>query len=103
MAYEFDHERLDVYRIARDVARWLQRQKFPRGTAHLKDQILRATQSTVLNIAEGAGRYGNAGRNHYRIALGSAAAVLFLTAVAASWIPAYRAGRTDPLETLKAE
>ncbi|NNF13757.1 MAG: FtsX-like permease family protein, partial [Gemmatimonadetes bacterium] len=37
------------------------------------------------------------------VALGSAAAVLFLTAVLASWFPAYRAGRTDPLETLKAE
>lgn len=37
------------------------------------------------------------------VALGSAALVLFLTAVLASWFPAYRAGRTDPLETLKAE
>lgn len=37
------------------------------------------------------------------VALGSAALVLFATAVAASWFPAYRAGRTDPLETLKAE
>lgn len=37
------------------------------------------------------------------VALGSAAGVLFVTAVAASWFPAYRAGRTDPLETLKAE
>jgi predicted permease len=36
-------------------------------------------------------------------ALISAALVLFVTAVAASWLPAYRAGRTDPLETLKAE
>jgi putative ABC transport system permease protein len=37
------------------------------------------------------------------IALGSAAAVLFATAVTAAWFPAYRAGRTNPLETLKAE
>ena len=37
------------------------------------------------------------------IALTSAALVLFITAVAASWFPAYRAGKTDPLETLKAE
>lgn len=37
------------------------------------------------------------------VALASAGAVLFATAVAASWFPAYRAGRTDPLETLKAE
>ncbi len=37
------------------------------------------------------------------LTLAGAAAVLFATAVAASWLPAYRAGRTDPLETLKAE
>lgn len=37
------------------------------------------------------------------IALTSAALVLFLTAVAASWFPAYRAGKIDPLETLNAE
>ena len=37
------------------------------------------------------------------VALLSAGLVLFTTAVAASWLPAYRAGRTDPLETLKAE
>lgn len=37
------------------------------------------------------------------VALASAAAVLFAAAVLASWVPAWRAGRTDPLETLKAE
>ena len=37
------------------------------------------------------------------IALTSAALVLFFTAVAASWFPAYSAGKTDPLEALKAE
>lgn len=37
------------------------------------------------------------------VTLVSAAAVLFATAVTAAWFPAYRAGRTDPLETLKAE
>lgn len=37
------------------------------------------------------------------VTLASSAGVLFATAVLASWIPAYRAGRTDPLETLKAE
>ncbi|MDH3272491.1 MAG: FtsX-like permease family protein, partial [Gemmatimonadota bacterium] len=36
-------------------------------------------------------------------ALTSAALVLFATAVVASWLPAHRAGRTDPLETLKSE
>lgn len=37
------------------------------------------------------------------VALASAAAVLFAAAVLASWVPAWRAGRTDPLETLKVE
>ncbi len=31
------------------------------------------------------------------------AVILMATAVVASWVPAWRAGRTDPLETLKAE
>ena len=34
---------------------------------------MRAAQSAALNIAEGRARGGDAGRNHYRIALGSAA------------------------------
>jgi predicted permease len=36
-------------------------------------------------------------------ALGGSAALLLLTAVLASWWPARRAGRVDPLETLRAE
>jgi putative ABC transport system permease protein len=30
-------------------------------------------------------------------------AVLLLTAIAAAWLPAYRAGRTDPAEVLRAQ
>ncbi len=37
------------------------------------------------------------------LALSGAAALLLLTALLASWLPARRAARTDPLETLKAE
>lgn len=37
------------------------------------------------------------------LSLGWAAAVLFGTAVGASWIPAYQAGHTDPLDSLRAE
>lgn len=37
------------------------------------------------------------------VSLGGAAAVLLLTAVVASWLPARRAGRVDPLETLRME
>ena len=72
-AFHFDHERLDAYRLSLEVARWVAATDFPRGHASLKDQAVRAAQSVVMNIAEGRGRGGDAGRNHFRIALGSAA------------------------------
>jgi ABC-type antimicrobial peptide transport system permease subunit len=37
------------------------------------------------------------------VSLAFSAAVLLGTTVLASWVPAVRASRTDPLETLKAE
>ena len=51
MEYAFDHENLDVYRLALEVAR----------------------ACPSLRIATGRSRGGDAGRNHYRIAAGSAA------------------------------
>ena len=82
----FDHERLIAYQLAAEVARWLTHDaRFPPGTASLRDQAVRAAQSAALNVAEGRARGGDAGRNHYRIALGSAAeacAALDLVAVA---------------------
>ena len=71
---QFDHERLDVYRVALDflvhadgVIRAL-----PRG-AYFCDQLGRAALSVVLNIAEGAGKV-SAGdkRRYYLTARGSA-------------------------------
>jgi four helix bundle protein len=73
--YYFDHEHLDAYRLSLDVAHWVASTDFPRGFAPLKDQAVRAAQSVVMNLAEGKSRGGDAGRNHYRIALGSAAEV----------------------------
>jgi len=69
----FDHERLDCYRLAVGVAQWLRASRFPRHTTKLRDQATRAADSVVLNIAEGASRNGDAAKNHFRIALGSAA------------------------------
>ena len=69
----FDHERFDCYRLAVGVARWLRKTRFPRGSAELRRQALRAADSVALNIAEGTGRKGDAAKNHFRIALGSAA------------------------------
>jgi four helix bundle protein len=52
-------------------------QPIPVQRKHLRDQLVRAADSMVLNIAEGCGREygGDARRNHYRIAAGSAAEV----------------------------
>ena len=70
------HERLDVYHLALGVARWAGRQRAPIGRAHLRDQLVRAADSVVLNIAEGAGQVpGAARRNHFRMAGASAAEV----------------------------
>jgi four helix bundle protein len=73
MPSAFPHESLDCYRLAVSVARWVAATRFPARNADLADQALRAAQSVVLNIAEGAARHGPAARNHFRIALGSAA------------------------------
>ena len=73
MERPLNHERLDVYRLAVEVARWIAAAQFPAHLRALEDQALRASQSIVLNIAEGASRRGQAGRKHFRIALGSVA------------------------------
>ena len=67
----FPYESLDCYRLAAAVARWTLSAKFPPRCGDLPDQAARAAASIALNIAE-AGKGGQAGRNHYRIALGSA-------------------------------
>jgi len=80
----FDHERLHAYKLAVSIARRIAKARFPRGDAGLKDQAVRASRSSALNIAEGAARGGKAKANHYRIALGSAAetcSVLDITAI----------------------
>jgi len=68
----FPHEILDCYRLAVGVARWVLAQRFPPRCSELADQAVRAATSVPLNIAE-ACRQGAAGRNHFRIAMGSAA------------------------------
>jgi len=69
----FPHESLDCYRLAVPLARWVATVRFPSRHADLADQALRAGQSIPLNIAEGCARGGPAGKNHFRIGLGSAA------------------------------
>ena len=69
----FQCERLDVDRIAVKFHRSLVPLRQLRGAADLRDQILRASESIVLNIAEGSGRFGaDDKRRFYRMANGSA-------------------------------
>ena len=70
--YYFEFERLDVYRLIKSVNDRLEAVTWP--DAELKDQGTRAGISMQLNLAEGwgRGRHTKAGKNHFRIALGSA-------------------------------
>src|SRR5262249_26082393 len=48
-------------------------EELPRGHAERADQLIRAAESVVRNIAEGAGRWSAAdGSKHYKIARGEA-------------------------------
>ena len=69
------HERLDCYQLALELAHWAASITIPTQRKHLRNQLVRAADSIVLNIAEGTGHDGDARRNHYRIALGSACEV----------------------------
>ena len=76
------HEKLDVYRLGVEVARWVSGVRFPRGMSDLKNQGVRAASSVVLNTAEGLRRRNQARTHHFEIARGSAAetlAVLHIT------------------------
>jgi four helix bundle protein len=70
----FGHEKLDVYRAAIEYVGWVFRlcEKL-NGHRNAKDQLLRASQSIPLNIAEGNGK-GTEGdrRRFFEIARGSA-------------------------------
>jgi len=72
---EFGHEQLDVYRLAVDYVAWsYSLAKDLSGVdRHARDQLLRASQSIALNIAEGNGKGTNADRRRFfEIARGSA-------------------------------
>jgi four helix bundle protein len=72
-----DHERLEVYQVARqlsrDVNRLILKARRRRERGDLRDQVLRATAAIPLNIAEGAGEQALGRKAYfYRIASGSA-------------------------------
>ena len=69
------HEKLDVYQKSVEFLALAVKliDSIPRGNQTIIDQLKRASISTVLNIAEGAGHpYPAKRRNHYAIARGSA-------------------------------
>ena len=55
----FDHHRLEVYHRALDVMQACDEviEHLPPGRSHRRDQISRAADSIVANIAEGAGEF----------------------------------------------
>ncbi len=71
----FEHEKLDVYKtaiefvaIAGDII-----ERLPQGYGPIRDQLLRASTSVALNIAEGAGEFAaDEKARFYRIARRSA-------------------------------
>jgi four helix bundle protein len=72
---QFGHEQLDVYQISIRYVTWAyETAKRLRGIdRHARDQLLRASQSIPLNIAEGNGKGTNADRRRFfEIARGSA-------------------------------
>ncbi len=68
-----DHERLDAYRVALELDALVVRiaAGMGRGYAGLRDQMLRASESTVLNLAESVGREGADRANRVRISKAS--------------------------------
>ena len=71
----FSHEKLDVYRLSIEYARWafLCGKKLWGIHRNARDQLLRASQSIPLNIAEGNGKATENDRRHFfEIARGSA-------------------------------
>lgn len=73
---KLDHERLEVYGLARELRRGLVglTAGLPKGHAEVRDQASRAALSIKLNIAEGTGEYAPKEKvRFYRMARRSAA------------------------------
>src|SRR6185369_13219904 len=72
---ELDHERLDVYQVSLDFAAWSYQlaKQLKAKDRHSRDQLLRASRSVTLNIAEGCGKLPSPERRRFlHIAGGSA-------------------------------
>jgi four helix bundle protein len=67
------HDRLDVYVVAVDLARFVRTLPVRRGEAPLHTQLRRAADSTALNVAEAVGRNARDQKQLFFVARGSAA------------------------------
>ncbi len=70
----FSHEKLDVYQKSLDFAHWayVLSKKLKGADRYIRDQLIRASQSIPLNIAEGNGKRSLADRQRFfQIACGS--------------------------------
>ncbi len=70
-----DHEKLDVYQVSLDFSVFAYQlcKNLKGNDRHARDQLLRSSQSIVLNIAEGNGKVSAAERKRFlQIASGSA-------------------------------
>ena len=92
-------EKKNVYVRAREVVREIAPlvQEVRSQDAKLADQLKRAAQSVVLNIAEGRGNKDGNARLRFSTACGSAKEVRAALHVASDWgyIEAHRAARLD--------
>lgn len=63
----FGHEKLDVYRASLKYVEFVYQfiDRCKGHHRHARDQLLRASQSISLNIAEGNGRRGNGDRRRF--------------------------------------
>jgi four helix bundle protein len=64
---QLNHERLDVYQVSLDFAAWAYELAKPLKSIdrHSRDQLLRASQSITLNVAEGCGKLPSAERRRF--------------------------------------
>jgi four helix bundle protein len=88
----FDFEGLDVFVAAVEMVICVDEiaERLPKGRGYMRDQLRRAANSVVLNIAEGAGEYSPGDKaRFYRMAKRSA------TEAAAQIIVAARLGLTQ--------
>src|SRR5262249_33650676 len=69
----FDHEKLDVYRVTRELILFVNGFLKRSASRDLREQLDRASTSILFNIAEGAGKTARADKQRfYEIARGSA-------------------------------